>query len=59
MLKGGGMKKACLIITGFLTLLIVISVILAIFQKNVPLGEKVAVVRIEGPIMDSKTLPMK
>ena len=53
------MKKACLIITGFLTLLIVISVILAIFQKNVPLGEKVAVVRIEGPIMDSKTLPMK
>ena len=48
------MKKACLIITGFLTLLIVISVILAIFQKNVPLGEKVAVVRIEGPIMDSK-----
>lgn len=48
------MKKACLIITGFLTLLIVISVLFAIFQKNVPLGEKVAVVRIEGPIMDSK-----
>ena len=48
MLKGGGMKKACLIITGFLTLLIVISVIFAIFQKNVPLGEKVAVVRIEA-----------
>ena len=49
------MKKACLIITGFLTLLIVISVLFALFQKNVPLGEKVAVVRIEGPIMDSKT----
>ena len=48
------MKKACLIITGFLTLLIVISVIFAVFQKNVSLGEKVAVVRIEGPIMDSK-----
>ncbi|RJQ40357.1 MAG: signal peptide peptidase SppA [Nitrospiraceae bacterium] len=49
------MKKACLIITGFLTLLIVISVLFAVFQKNVPIGEKVAVVRIEGPIMDSKT----
>ncbi|HBG92879.1 MAG: multidrug transporter [Nitrospirae bacterium GWF2_44_13] len=48
------MKKACLIITGFLTLLLVISVLFAVFQKNVPLGEKVAVVRIEGPIMDSK-----
>jgi len=48
------MKKACLIITGFLVLLIVISVIFALFQKNVSLGEKVAVVRIEGPIMDSK-----
>ncbi|HBR22331.1 MAG TPA: signal peptide peptidase SppA [Nitrospiraceae bacterium] len=48
------MKKACLFITGFLILLIVISVIFAVFQKNVPLGEKVAVVRIEGPIMDSK-----
>ena len=49
------MKKACLIITGFLILLIVISVIFAVFQKNVPMGDKVAVVRIEGPIMDSKT----
>lgn len=49
------MKKACLIITGFLLLLIVISVLFAVFQKNVPIGEKVAVVRIEGPIMDSKT----
>ena len=53
------MKKACLVITGFLILLIVISVIFAVFQKNVPMGDKVAVVRIEGPIMDSKTLPMK
>ena len=48
------MKKACLFITGFLILLIVISVIFTIFQKNVSFGEKVAVVRIEGPIMDSK-----
>ncbi|MDP3049109.1 MAG: signal peptide peptidase SppA [Thermodesulfovibrionales bacterium] len=48
------MKKGCLFISGFLILLIVISVIFAIFQKNVPMGDKVAVVRIEGPIMDSK-----
>ncbi len=48
------MKKGCLFITGFLILLIVISVIFAVFQKNVSIGEKVAVVRIEGPIMDSK-----
>ncbi|MBA3060354.1 MAG: signal peptide peptidase SppA [Nitrospirae bacterium] len=48
------MKKGCLFIAGFLILLIVISVIFAVFQKNVSLGEKVAVVRIEGPIMDSK-----
>lgn len=48
------MKKGCLFIAGFLILLIVISVIFAVFQKNVSIGEKVAVVRIEGPIMDSK-----
>lgn len=48
------MKKACLFISGFLLLLIIASVLFALFQKNVHIGEKVAVVRIEGPIMDSK-----
>ncbi|TAL26890.1 MAG: signal peptide peptidase SppA [Nitrospirae bacterium] len=48
------MKKACLFISGFLLLLIIASVLFALFQKNIPIGEKVAVVRIEGPIMDSK-----
>ncbi|MDO9288769.1 MAG: signal peptide peptidase SppA [Thermodesulfovibrionales bacterium] len=48
------MKKACLFISGFLVLLIIASVLFTLFQKNVHIGEKVAVVRIEGPIMDSK-----
>ncbi len=48
------MKKACLIFTGVLILLIVFSIVFAIFQKNISLKEKVAVVRIEGPIIDSK-----
>jgi protease-4 len=48
------MKKACLFLTGFLILLILISVIFAVFQKNISIGEKVALVRIEGMIMDSK-----
>ncbi|MBI5204923.1 MAG: signal peptide peptidase SppA [Nitrospirae bacterium] len=48
------MKKACLFISGFLILLIIASVLFTLFQKNVHIGEKVAVVRIEGPIMDSK-----
>jgi len=47
-------KKACLFISGFLVLLIIASVLFTLFQKNVHIGEKVAVVRIEGPIMDSK-----
>lgn len=48
------MKKVCLFISGFLILLIIASVLFTLFQKNVHIGEKVAVVRIEGPIMDSK-----
>lgn len=48
------MKKVCLFFLGFLILLIVISAIFTFIQKNVPLGEKVAVVRIEGMIIDSK-----
>jgi protease-4 len=48
------MKKSCLIITGLLVLLIVISLLLALFQKNIPLRSRVALIRIEGPIIDSK-----
>lgn len=48
------MKKGCLFISGFLMLLIIASLLFTLFQENIHIGEKVAVVRIEGPIMDSK-----
>ncbi|MBA4372584.1 MAG: signal peptide peptidase SppA [Thermodesulfovibrio sp.] len=50
------MKKICLVISGLLAVLIVISLALTLMQKNVPLRHKLALVRIEGPIMDSKDL---
>lgn len=48
------MKKVCLILTVLVVVLIALSVVIALVQKNVPIGEKVAIVRIEGPIIDSK-----
>lgn len=48
------MKKLCLFLTGLLVLLFFLTIIIALIQKNVPMGEKVALVRIEGPIIDSK-----
>lgn len=48
------MKKALLIFLGLFILLIVVSFIIVMLQKNVPLGEKVALIRIEGMIADSK-----
>lgn len=48
------MKKLCLFLTGLLVLLFLLTIIIALLQKNVPIGEKVALVRIEGPIIDSK-----
>jgi len=48
------MKKTCLVFSALLILLIMASIAFVIFQKNISLGEKVAVVRIEGPILDSK-----
>ena len=49
------MKKGCLIVLVLLLLLLALSATIAPLQKKVPSGEKVAIVRIEGPIMDSKT----
>src|SRR5512135_3418637 len=48
------MKKLCLIIGALVLVLIVISLALTLFQKNIPLRDKVALIRIEGPILDSK-----
>jgi protease-4 len=49
-------KKGCLVLTGLLVFLIVISLFLALVQKSIPLGSKIALVRIEGPIFDSKDI---
>lgn len=48
------MKKLCIIISALVVLLLVISAVLTVFQKNIPLKSRVALVRIEGPILDSK-----
>jgi protease-4 len=47
------MKKACIIISITLLLLLTISLTLALFQKNIPLKSRVALVSVEGPIIDS------
>ncbi|MBI4685980.1 MAG: signal peptide peptidase SppA [Nitrospirae bacterium] len=50
------MKKACLVLTGLFLLLIALSAIFALLQKNISLKDKVALVRVEGPILDSKNI---
>ncbi|MDP2168376.1 MAG: signal peptide peptidase SppA [Thermodesulfovibrionales bacterium] len=47
------MKKACAVIFGLLLFLLLISAVIALSEKT-SLRDKVAVVRIEGPILDSK-----
>lgn len=48
------MKKFFIILIILFILLIVVSAVLLLFQKNLPIGEKVALIKIEGPIIDSK-----
>lgn len=48
------MKKACIVISGLMFLLLISAIALSFLYKKVPLGEKVALVRIEGPILNSK-----
>lgn len=47
------MKKFCIVVIGLLIFLIMISALIVLSEKS-PLRDKVAVVRIEGPIFDSK-----
>jgi protease IV len=47
------MKKIFLIFL-VLFILIIVSLLFVVFQKRIPIGERVAVIRIEGPIIDSK-----
>lgn len=48
------MKKVCLTLIGLFVILLVIGSVIALIPKNLALGDKVAVIRIEGPIIDSK-----
>jgi protease-4 len=48
------MRKFFLIILGLFIILIIVSLLFVILQKNIPFGERVALVRVEGMIIDSK-----
>lgn len=47
-------KTACISISVFIAVLIAISTLVALFQKDIPVGDKIALIRVEGPILDSK-----
>jgi protease-4 len=47
-------KKALLIFGILFAVLVFISLFAVLFQKNLPVGDRIALVRIEGPIIDSK-----
>ena len=48
------MKKFLIIVLVLFVVAIVVSLVLVLFQKNIPIGERIALVRVEGPILDSK-----
>lgn len=48
------MKKVLLLLLGLLTILALLSLMIALLFRGSPMGDKVALVRIEGPIIDSK-----
>jgi protease-4 len=48
------MKKVLLLLLGLLTVLVFLSLVIALLFRGSPMGDKVALVRIEGPIVDSK-----
>ena len=48
------MKKLCVVIGVLVLVLVVVSLSLMVFEKNIPLKDRIALVRIEGPILDSQ-----
>jgi len=46
-------KNILLILSGLFILIIIISLLFVILQKNFPIGDRVALIRVEGPIIDS------
>jgi protease-4 len=47
-------KKVFFITLGLFLLLIVVSILLVMLQKTIPIGDRVALIRIEGVITDSR-----
>ncbi len=52
--EGRRLKKFVIAFVVLLVIAFIISLVLALFQKNLPIGDKVALIRLEGPILDSK-----
>ncbi len=50
------MKKVCLIIAVLFIVVLIFSATVALLSSEIQMGEKVALVRIEGPIVDSKEI---
>ncbi len=50
------MKKFCLILTGLLFMLLLMSLAIVMFDTTIPLGGKVALIRVEGPILDADSV---
>lgn len=48
------MKKFFMVLLGLLILLVIVSILLIMMQKSISLGDRIALVRIEGMIADSK-----
>ncbi len=48
------MKKVLFVILGLFLLLVVISILLVMLQKSMPMGDRIALIRIEGLITDSR-----
>lgn len=48
------MKKFIIFFAVLMIIAVIISLIFALLHKNLPIGDKVALIRIEGPIFDSK-----
>jgi protease IV len=48
------LKKVVLIFLVLFVLAVFISLLVILFQKNLPVGDRIALIRIEGPIIDSK-----
>ncbi len=49
-------KKTCILVAVFFLFLIVLSALFTFFQQKISFGGKVALVRIEGPIVEAKSI---